>query len=98
MKHKILFYACIFISFLVLCHLLIIGTSFDSQIIIGEFSNGNISSISKTSLIFYISALMVFALLVIIPNYIKEKKVNENLFIAYLILEIVLNILPYFYN
>ena len=98
MKHKILFYACIFISILVLCHLLIIGISFDSQIIIGEFSNENISSISKTSLIFYISALMVFALLVIIPNYIKEKKVNENLFIAYLILEIVLNILPYFYN
>lgn len=98
MKNKILFICSILISVMVLFHLFIIGFTCDDQVIIGAFDNGNVNSISKLSLMLYISVLMIFSMIVIIPNYIKEKKVNDNLFMAYLILEIVLNILPYFYK
>lgn len=98
MKNKIIFIASIVLSIFIIVHLFIIGFTNDSEIVLGTFADGKVSSIGKISLIIYISLLMVFALGIIIPNYIKEKKINFNLFMAYLILEIVLNILPYFGN
>jgi len=86
------------ISFLIIIHLFIIGFTFDSQIIIAELDNGNVNSMSKISLMIYISLLMVFTLGLMIPSYIKKKKINFNLFMAYLIFEMALNILPYFGN
>lgn len=96
MKNKILFITSIIVSITILIHLFIIGFTCESTIILGEFNNGRVSSISKISLIIYISLLMLVSLIVIIPTYLKEKKVNINLFMAFLILEIVLNVLPYF--
>jgi len=97
-KNKILFIMSLAISFLIIIHLFIIGFTFDSQIIIAELDNGNVNSMSKISLMIYISLLMVFTLGLMIPSYIKKKKINFNLFMAYLIFEMALNILPYFGN
>lgn len=96
MKNKVLFIISILISILISGHLFVIGFYFENEIILGVFSNGNTSSISKLSLMLFISIIMVLYFLIIIPNYIKEKKINDNLFMAYLIFEIILNILPYF--
>lgn len=96
MKDKIFFIISIVLSILITLHLFIIGFTCNNEIVFGTFENGNVSSINKVSLMIYISLLMIFALLVIIPTYIKEKHVNYNLFMFYLILEIVLNVLPYF--
>ena len=96
MRNKLLFIISIVISLLVTIHLFVIGFTCESEIILGTFQNGNVSSIKKITLMIYIVLLMVFSLLAMIPNYIKEKQVNFNLFMFYLILEIVLNVLPYF--
>ncbi len=96
MKNKILFTLSIVITILIITHLVFIGISLESKIVLGHFANGNEYVLSKTNLIFFIGLLMIFSMTIINLNYIKEKKVNENLFLAYLILEIVLNILPYF--
>lgn len=96
MKDKVLFIVSIVISFLVFIHLFIIGFTCESEILLGSFQNGNQSSIKKISLMIYISLLMIFGLLVIIPSYLKEKKINFNFFMAYLLLELVFNALPYF--
>ena len=95
MKNKILFISSIVISFIVMIHLFVIGIMFPSEIILANF-NDKVSSITKVSLILYICLLMVFYFIASLPTYIKEKEINFNLFMAYFILEVVLNILPYF--
>lgn len=96
MKDKILFIISIVFSFVVFIHLFVIGFTCDSEIILGTFQNGNQSSIKKVSLLIYISLLMIFSLIVIIPNYLKDKRVNFNMFMAYILLELFMNLLPYF--
>ena len=93
-----MFIISLIISGLILINLVFIGVNCDSQIILGVFDNGDVSKIGKVPLMIYISLLLVFALSIIIPTYIKEKKINFNLYMAYLLLEFVLNILPYFGN
>jgi hypothetical protein len=96
MKNKLLFIISIVISAIVLIHLFIIGFMCPNEIILGTFNNGKVSSIKKISLILYISLLLVFYLIAMLPTYIKEKNINFNLFMAFILLEILLNILPYF--
>ena len=96
MKNKLLFIISIVISAIVLIHLFIIGFMCPNEIILGTFNNGKVSSIKKISLILYISLLLVFYLIAMLPTYIKEKSINFNLFMAFILLEILLNILPYF--
>lgn len=96
MKNKILFISSIVISALVIIHLFIIGFICPSEIVIATFTDGKVSSITKVSLILYITLLMLFYFIASIPTYIKDKEVNFNLFMAYIILEVVLNVLPYF--
>ena len=96
MKNKLLFIISIVISAIVLIHLFIIGFMCPNEIVLGSFNNGKVSSIKKISLILYISLLLVFYLIAMLPTYIKEKSINFNLFMAFILLEILLNILPYF--
>lgn len=96
MKNKLLFIISIVISAIVLIHLFIIGFMCPNEIILGTFNNGKVSSIKKISLILYISLLLIFYLIAMLPTYIKEKSINFNLFMAFILLEILLNILPYF--
>ena len=96
MKNKFLFIISIVISAIVLIHLFIIGFMCPNEIVLGSFNNGKVSSIKKISLILYISLLLVFYLIAMLPTYIKEKSINFNLFMAFILLEILLNILPYF--
>ena len=96
MKNKLLFIISIVISAIVLIHLFIIGFMCPNEIVLGSFNNGKVSSIKKISLILYISLLLVFYLIAMLPTYIKEKNINFNLFMAFILLEILLNILPYF--
>ena len=96
MKNKLLFIISIVISSFVLIHLFIIGFMCPNEIVLGSFNNGKVSSIKKISLILYISLLLVFYLIAMLPTYIKEKSINFNLFMAFILLEILLNILPYF--
>ena len=96
MKNKLLFIISIVISTIVLIHLFIIGFMCSNEIVLGTFNNGKVSSIKKISLILYISLLLVFYLIAMLPTYIKEKNINFNLFMAFILLEILLNILPYF--
>jgi hypothetical protein len=96
MKNKLLFIISIVISAIVLIHLFIIGFMCPNEIILGTFNNGKVSSIKKISLILYISLLLIFYLIAMLPTYIKEKNINFNLFMAFILLEILLNILPYF--
>lgn len=95
MKQKALFIISIVISILVTIHLFIIGFNSDSIIVLAKNSDGSLRTMKKITLMIYISLFVIFALGIIIPNYIKEKKVNTNLLIAYLIFELALNILPY---
>lgn len=96
MKNKVMFILSIVISAIVFIHLFIIGFMYPNEFVLGSFSNGKVSSITKLSLIVYISLLMIFYYIAMLPSYIKDKSINFNLFMAYIILEIVLNILPYF--
>lgn len=96
MKNKLLFIISIVISAIILIHLFIIGFICPNEIVLGSFNNGKVSSIKKVSLILYIIGLLVFYLIAMLPTYIKEKNVNFNLFMAFILLEILLNILPYF--
>ena len=80
MKNKLLFIISIVISAIVLIHLFIIGFMCPNEIILGTFNNGKVSSIKKISLILYISLLLVFYLIAMLPTYIKEKSINFNLF------------------
>ena len=95
MKDKILFITSLVISFLVVVHLFIIGFISDDIIILAKTGNGELRTMSKVSLMIYVILILIFALGIIIPNYIKEKKVNSNLLFAYLIFELAMNILPY---
>ena len=96
MKNKLLFIISIVISAIILIHLFFIGFMCPNEIILGSFNNGKVSSIKKVSLILYILGLFIFYLVAMLPTYIKEKSINFNLFMAYVLLEILLNILPYF--
>lgn len=96
MKNKLLFIISIVISAIILIHLFIIGFICPNEIVLGSFNNGKESSIKKVSLILYIIGLLAFYLIAMLPTYIKEKSVNFNLFMAFILLEILLNILPYF--
>ena len=96
MKNKLLFIISIVISAIILIHLLIIGFNCPNEIVIGTFNNGKVSSIKKITLILYISGLMTFYLIAMLPKYINDKNVDFNLFMAFILFEILLNILPYF--
>ena len=96
MKNKFLFIISIVISAIILIHLFVIGFMFPNEIVLGTFNNGNVSSIKKVSLIIYIIGLLIFYLIAMLPTYIKEKNINFNLFMAFILLEILLNVLPYF--